>query len=248
MDMSNPFERAVHPKQYDSDDLSWSKEAAAESGRTQFYSEYLDPYLKTWKGKDFLDIGAGTGWLVQKAANEGAASALGIEPSQRNLEIAKNHHPGVEVVQCSFEDFDPEGKRFDEITAVMSFSHIADLRRAFQKLRSMLSERGEVIIIVPDFQYCRMPRHGYTLNIQEMNDDEYAVSVNRQSGLIADIVRKTAVYEKTAAEVGLRLVEDKGMPPTEAQIARSPRYAEVREYAISRLLRFLPQEMSNDVK
>lgn len=209
-----------------------------DSGRTDFFWEYLKPYAGEWKGKSFLEIGAGTGWLLERARQAGARRAVGVEPAQNNIVEALRLYPKANVVHNSFEGFDSKGERYDVIVGVMSFPHIADIAGAFKKIRSLLSESGEVILVIPDYEYFRMPRHDYQVETQEINADQYAVAVTRETGTIADIIRRVSVYEAAAKATGLALVEDKAMKPTESQIARSPKYQSVRDHALTRLLRF----------
>jgi len=236
--MPTPLERAIQPDQYDSGDILWAKEGRSESTRTKFFWEYLESYTKLWQGKTILDIGAGTGWLLVYALESGATKAVGVEPSKSNVIQGKQDHPNIELTQTTFEDYDSQGQQFDEIVAVMSFPHIADLDTAFVKIRSLLTEDGEAIIIVPDYDYFKTPRHEYLIEIQSIDDVSYAIAVTRPSGTLSDIVRKTEVYGRAAELAGLELVEDKGMTPTENQIINAPKFATVRDKAITRLLAF----------
>ena len=236
--MPTPLERATQPNQYDTGDILWAKEDRTESTRTGFFWEYLEPYSKSWHGKSVLDIGAGTGWLVVRALECGASKAIGIEPSANNVAQGKQDHPDVELQQTTFENFDGKNQQFDEIVAVMSFQHIADLGVAFSKIRSLLTENGEAIIIVPDYDYFQTPRHGYSIEQQSIDEESYAIAITRPSGTLADIVRKTSVYQRAAESAELELVEDKGMKPTENQIANEPKYASVKDQALTRLLIF----------
>lgn len=236
--MPTPLERAIQPNQYDTGNVLWAKEGRAESTHTQFFWEYLEPYSKSWNGKTILDIGAGTGWLVARALKCGAAKAVGIEPSEKNVVQGKQDHPNVELVQTTFERFDGKNKQFDEIIAVMSFPHIADPGFAFSKIRSLLAASGEAIIIVPDYDYFQTPRHGYSIEKQLIDEESYAITITRPSGTLADIVRKTSAYKRAAKLAGLELVEEKEMKPTENQIANSPKYASVKDKTITRLLVF----------
>ena len=236
--MPTPLERATQPNQYDTGDILWAKEGRAESTRTQFFWEYLEPYSKSWGGKTILDIGAGTGWLVARALEHGATKAVGVEPSASNVAQGKQDHPDVELLQATFESFDGKNQQFDEIVAVMSFPHIDDLGAAFSKIRSLLTADGEAIVIVPDYDYFQTPRHGYSIEQQSIDEESYAIAVTRPSGTLADIVRKTSVYQRAAESAGLKLVEDKEMKPTENQIASAPKYATVKDKALTRLLVF----------
>ena len=242
--MTTPLQRATKEDQYDLGDLQWAKEGRSESTRTGFFWEYLEPYAELWKDKAVLDIGAGTGWLVSHALEKGAAVAIGIEPSEKNIAQGQQDHPGVELVKSSLEAFDNAGQLFDEIVAVMSFPHIADLDAAFKKIRSMLTDGGEVLIVVPDYEYFKTSRHGYGIEIQDIDQDQYAIAVTRESGTLADIVRRLAIYAAAAKAAGLELIEEKAMMPTETQMKRAPKYASVKDKALTHLMRFRINESS----
>jgi 2-polyprenyl-3-methyl-5-hydroxy-6-metoxy-1,4-benzoquinol methylase len=243
--MTTPFERATKPDQYDAEDLLWVKEGRSETTRTGYFREYLEPYVNGWNGKKVLDIGAGTGWLVSWALEKGATKAVGIEPSKANYSMSLHDHPEVTLVNSTLEDFDAQGETFDTIAAVMSFSHIKDIVAAFQKLRSLAAESGEVVILIPDFDYFKLARHEYVVTTQDIDENQYAVSVTRPSGTIADIIRKPSLYIAAAEAAGFELVETKPMPPTETQMAKSPRYASVRGVPLTQLLRFKLAETAN---
>lgn len=235
--MNHLFEKATDPSQYDGD-LLWYKEGRAESTRTGFFLEHLDPYMKSWAGKSVLDIGAGTGWLVARAMEYGAKKVVGIEPSENNITQCMHDHPGVELVQTTLEEFDAKGQRFDEIIAVMSFPHIGDLEMAFQKIRTLMTKNAETLLVVPDYDYFNRTRHDYSVEIHDIDDNSYITSVTRPYGNLVDIVRKTNLFELAAESAGLKLIKEVGMKPTENQMTKAPSYAEVKDQALTRLLVF----------
>ena len=206
--------------------------------RNDFFWEYIEPYAHLWKGKAVLDVGAGTGWLVNKARECGASLVVGIEPSEKNIAQGREDHPQTELIQTTLEEYDSKGQRFEAIVAVMSFPHIADVDKAFKIFRSLLDEAGEVIIVIPDYDYSGTQRHDYSLEKQAIDEDQYAVELTRSWGVMADIIRKTNVYQSAAESSGFYLVEEKEMVPTERQIASAPKYAAFKDKAITRLLRF----------
>ncbi len=238
MSESKIFERATNPEQYDLQDLDWEKEGKRDSARTSFFAEYLQKYIPTWKGKDVLDIGTGNGWLLQSALEAGANSVTGIEPSKKNLELAKQEFRSLNIIETTFENFDAANKHFDVITAVMSFSHIKDLDQTLSKVSHLLTPEGELILVVPDFDTFRTPRMNYIVEEERIDDSQYIVSITRPSGTIADIVRTNEVYIEAAKNVGLDLVEEVPMPSTKAHLERVPQYKELEGQALTQLLRF----------
>ncbi len=233
-----PFERATLPNQYDLDDLNWEKIGRSESVRTGFFWEYLEPYSHDWKDKEVLDIGAGTGWLLVRALASGAKSAVGIEPSEKNIAQGAKDHPEITLVKSTLGDYEGAGQSFDVAVAVMSFPHIENIAEAFQKLAALIKRDGELIVIIPDYDYFKLQRHGYAAEVQPIDDDQYAIATTRPSGVLADIVRKTQLYQHAAESAGFELVEAKEMKPTQNQIAQAPQYEAVKDIPLTHLLRF----------
>lgn len=104
--MGNIRELAINLQQYDSKDTGWEAVGASVESptRTHFWN-YLKRYSSSWKEKDVMDIGSGTGWLVDLVLKEGARSGVGIEPSRRNCELARSLYPHVISLNVSLEDF-----------------------------------------------------------------------------------------------------------------------------------------------
>jgi len=232
------LKRATHSSQYDLDDSHWDKEIGVDSTRNFFYWEYLKNDIKQWKGKRVFEIGAGSGWLLQLAIKAGAADACGIEPASKGVELARKMNPDILILQETLEVHETGAAEFDVVLSVMVFSHIADIAGAFKKVRSLLSRNGEAIIIVPDFEYFRLPQKDYVVDIQNIDSHQYVAQLIRPSGTIADIIRTNNVYIEAAQKEGLTLVNSIPMIPTDAYLARAPKFAQSKEYAISQMLRF----------
>ena len=66
----------------------------------------LAPLLPAFAGKRVLDLGCGYGWHCAYAADQGAASVIGVDLSAKMLETArqKNARPQVQYQQGAIED------------------------------------------------------------------------------------------------------------------------------------------------
>lgn len=232
------FKRATNPLQYDFDDIFWDSQSGLKSPKRNFFYEYLSKYKKQWVGADILDIGCGTGWLVDLFIRNGANLAEGIEPSEHSVKIAKTLFPDIKIYHCDFNSFQFE-KQYDLITAVMVLNHIGDLKATFKKINKLLKSGGELQIVVPDYQYFGKRGHGHKIEIERLNSDEYAAQdKDNQQGSIADIVRKMKIYKEIAENSGLKFIEHIKMYPTKSLIKHMPQYAEFKDEAITHLLRF----------
>ena len=94
-------------------------------------------------GARVLEIGCGTGQATLPLAERGF-SILAVELGANLAELARRRlaaYPEVEVVTSSFEDWDPDGARFDAVVAFNSF-HWIDPELRFAKPASVLSPGG----------------------------------------------------------------------------------------------------------
>lgn len=203
--MSKLYTRATNPKQYDEFDIDWVNKGAVHPVRKFHFHYYLFKYLKNLKDKSCLDVGSGTGLLVEDLVNHGAEKAIGIEPSSNNLRIARKLFPNRRFVSSSFEDFHSK-ERFDIITAVMVLEHIKDLGMAFKKVKFLLNEKGKLYIFVGDLDYWKKPKFDYEIKTEKVNKNETVVAITREWGFVVDILRSPDYYVKMAESAGLKLV------------------------------------------
>lgn len=234
---STLINRATNPTQYDLPDVSWSEEGAGiESPTRKYMWHYLSSNVN-FQNKSILDIGSGTGWLLDLALKTGAKSAIGVEPSKKNAVLANKFFPHIITHNISLQGFKTK-ERFDLIFGIMSFIHMENIDEAFKQVKCLLKENGYLYLIVSDFEHYKKPRYDYRINIEPLSKETYAVSVLRPSGLLASIVRQTNVYKKSALISGLELINDIPMPPTDELIKQVPKYEECRNEPLTRLLIF----------
>lgn len=94
-------------------------------------------------GSRVLEIGCGTGQATLPLA-ERAYAILAVELGANLAELAREKlaaYPDVEIVTSSFEDWDPDGARFDAVVAFNSF-HWIDPELRFAKPASVLRPGG----------------------------------------------------------------------------------------------------------
>lgn len=228
------FEEATDYHQYDAD-----KDGKPIIFHNESYWQYLKPYSAKWKDKNLLDIGSGNGWVLDRAHKVGANIIVGIEPAESIAKLSKEKYPFAKIVNTTFEEYNKDSK-FDVIIAIMSFNHIADVNGAFQKISDIINPDGEVILIIDDFEYTKTPRFDYEISTEDINDDEYVVSIRRGDVVISDVVRTTNIYKKAAEANGLILADEIAMSPSDELIKESPKYKEFKDVPLTRLLRFIP--------
>lgn len=101
---------------------------------------------KTNALNDILDIGAGSGILVEVAGELGL-SAMGVEPSKKLVQIAIQHK--LDIKQGYFPNSEIN-KAFDLITLIDVIEHVNEPSKLIESLGDYLNEGGTILISTPD--------------------------------------------------------------------------------------------------
>ncbi|MEK7063284.1 MAG: class I SAM-dependent methyltransferase [Patescibacteria group bacterium] len=224
--------QATNPAQYDSPDLNWGIIGAEDNPTRIFFRAALDELL----GQDVLhgrvlDAGCGVGHLFNWLKDKGVTEVVGIDPSGRNIQIAGERYPSVELHQCTIDEYAKQAKKkFDYIFVVLVFEHIRDLRQACTDLRGLMHTGGDLYVISGDMDYHITTGKDIRKNlisidvVQELGDGALETRVVRgaRHGVettMYDIVRPTEHYRTMANEAGFELTYEAsfrgpiGMPP-----------------------------------
>ena len=110
----------------------------------------LKELLPEFTGKQVLDLGCGYGWHCKYAADNGAASILGTDLSQKMLDRAKmiNSDDKITYVRCAMEDLDLKPASFDVILSSLAFHYVRDFQPLIQKISHWLSPGGQLVFSV----------------------------------------------------------------------------------------------------
>lgn len=240
MSSQSLLQQAINPDQYDSDEMRWETERSLDNPYRRYFFSYLEPFFAGWKDKSVLDIGAGTGWLVEEMRKRGVANVEGIEPSQKNVALAHKFFPQIHMEKSSLDEYTSSGKTYDVSIMLMVLVHCADLQVAFRSLHSLLNKGGEAICVVPDYDYFLADRPEYEVQIEQLNPDEYVVAITRpKSGAIVDIVRKTPLYAKAAEASGFTLRKHVPMLPNEELLSVKKHMQPFADKPVFHLLHFV---------
>lgn len=93
--------------------------------------------------KDVLDIGCGTGRLLERlgAALPGARM-VGIDASAGMLAAAHQRRPGLDLTRGTAEALPYPGRSFDLVTSTLSFHHWSDQATAVSEIHRVLRPGG----------------------------------------------------------------------------------------------------------
>lgn len=108
----------------------------------------LEKLQKTFPDiRNLLDIGAGTGILLEEAQKMGIES-VGVEPSTWCVRIAKDH--GLNVLQGVLPHPELAGKVFDAVTAIDVIEHVSDPLALLKSCSQHLKTGGALVVVTPD--------------------------------------------------------------------------------------------------
>jgi SAM-dependent methyltransferase len=94
--------------------------------------------------RSILDVGCGTGHLLERLAVRPEAFRMGIELNPQAARFARRA-TGCDILEIPFEQFRGE-RRFDVITLINVLSHIPSFEGLFRSLRAALSPGGKVVL------------------------------------------------------------------------------------------------------
>lgn len=100
------------------------------------------------KGKKVLDLGCGYGWHCAYAAEQGAASVLGIDSSSRMIDeaIKRNTHPGVTYAVCDLNRYHYPPETYNCVISNLVLHYIEDLEEIYRKVYQTLAPGGHFIL------------------------------------------------------------------------------------------------------
>ena len=109
----------------------------------------------TFEGKRVLDVGCGTGDKARFFAEHGAASVVGVDPSEGFAENWNNHAACSKLLLAigGFENLlalpSLAARQFDLIVCFQALMYAASLTETVRTLRNFLAPGGDLVISVP---------------------------------------------------------------------------------------------------
>ncbi|MGL4697525.1 class I SAM-dependent methyltransferase [Enterococcus larvae] len=110
----------------------------------------LKQMLPDFSGKSVLDLGCGYGWHCIYAAEQGAASVIGVDLSEKMLESAreKTHFSQVEYIQAGIEDITFPENSFDIVISSLALHYVPSFEAVAANVQKFLKSDGEFIFSV----------------------------------------------------------------------------------------------------
>lgn len=107
------------------------------------YEEQIIPLAVEELGgaRRVLDVGCGDGQIARALAVTGC-TVTGIDPTRRNLEVARERAGGPDYVEGSATDLPFDDAYFDAVVACLVFEHIDDVDAAIAEVSRVLRPGG----------------------------------------------------------------------------------------------------------
>lgn len=160
----------------------------------------LEKMLPVLKGKRMLDLGCGYGWHCVYAAEHGAKEIVGVDISNKMLEMAANKCEGLPIkfINSSMEDLVFPKESFDLIFSSLAFHYVQDFHELVSSISDWLAEGGNFIFSVehPVFTSCGSQDWYYGKNgeILHFPVDNYFYEGKRDAVFLGEKVTK---YHRT---------------------------------------------------
>ena len=183
--------------------------------------------------KAVLDLGCGYGENCAKFKRLGASRVVGIDISEKMLEVAENENTGIEFICADMSDLSCVQGRFDVVFSSLALHYIKDFDRFAASVNRILVEGGG-FIFSQEHPLTTAPPSGASWtrdkngNVLHYNLMGYMRSGQRSTTWIVDNVIK---YHRPVSEIVNALI-DNGYAiekmietvPTEETIKRLPYY------------------------
>ena len=110
----------------------------------------LEKLLPDFTNQRVLDLGCGYGWHCWYAMEHLAKSVIGVDISQKMLDVAKqkHQHPHITYQNSAMEDLDYQENSFDIVMSSLAFHYINDFQGLVKNISYWLSPGGYFVFSV----------------------------------------------------------------------------------------------------
>ncbi len=140
----NPYDNPVFFQKYS----QMSRSVQGLEGAGEWHE--LQKLLPDFHGKRVLDLGCGYGWHCRYAWEQGADSVLGVDLSERMLQVAREKSAGtpIQYRRCAMEDLTlPQGS-VDVVISSLAFHYVRDFAPLVERIRNWLAPGGAFVFSV----------------------------------------------------------------------------------------------------
>ena len=145
----------MNTEKYDTIGTNYNQTRKAD----KYLTERLVHYLQPQNGNTYLDIGCGTGNYTLAISLNGG-SFIGVEPSAKMLNKAKEKSDKIKWLQGNTENIPLADNSIEGIMATLTLHHWDDIHKGLKELKRVLKPHGKVVIFTSTPEQMK----GYWLN------------------------------------------------------------------------------------
>ncbi|CAI1050278.1 class I SAM-dependent methyltransferase [Serratia quinivorans] len=194
--------------------------------------------LPDLQGKKVVDLGCGYGWFCRSAREQGAASVLGLDLSEKMLDKARamTQDAGIEYRQQDLEQLQLPTASFDLAYSSLTLHYIKDLARLFATVYQALVPGGQFIFTAEHPIYTAPKQQGWL--VDENGQKSWPVNGYQQEGQrISNWLAEGVIKQHRMLGSYLNLLVQQGFVvsylnewgPSAQQIAETPALDEEKE-------------------
>ena len=170
-------------------------------------------------GMDVLDLGCGYGWHCRYAAEQGAATVLGIDRSERMIREAhaRNAAEGVTYRVCGLAEYEYPAERYDLVISNLVLHYMEDLEEVYSRVYRTLRHGGTFLLNMEHPTFTAGVRQEFSSDGTWPVTDYYVPGERRTAFLGHEVVKYHHTLEQILngllkAGFALKAVEE-AMPP-----------------------------------
>jgi ubiquinone/menaquinone biosynthesis C-methylase UbiE len=183
-------------------------------------------------GARVLDLGCGFGDFARRVRVCGAAAVLGVDVSQRMLEVARSETCDrcISYQCCSIENFVPDGESFDVVVASLVLHYVADYQAVLKRVSKTLVAGGRFVFSIEHPICTALPAQKWCIDSDNLARhwpvDEYRNEGERITKWFVDNVvkyhRTVETYVNGLLHVGFTLARMEEPGPSSQAIQQDP--------------------------
>ena len=189
-------------------------------------------------GKRVLDLGCGFGEHCRKFVECGAEKVVGIDISEKMLEVARteNADPKITYINMPMEDIAGLQEKFDVVISSLAFHYVEDFEGVIRNIHSLLEKNGVFVFSQEHpLNTCHSGGNRWTRdangNKLYLNLANYGVEGERESVWFVDDVKKYhrtfSTIANTLTDAGFIIEKMIEPMPTEELLERYPDYGDL---------------------
>ena len=194
--------------------------------------------LPDLKDKTILDLGCGFGEHCKRFVESGAKKVIGIDISEKMLEIAKQENADSKItyINMPMENIWQLNEKFDVVVSSLAFHYVEDFSGVVKNIYDMLNENG-VFLFSQENPLCTCFSGGNRWTKDEngnklyINLSNYGIEGERESSWFVDNVKKYhrtfSTIINTLIETGFKIEKMIEPLPTEDLLKKFPEYKDL---------------------